>query len=212
MDRLIKSFLLEAGRWQGELTRLRAIILECGLNETFKWKHPCYIWNNKNIVIIHGFKDYCALSFFKGALLSDDDDLLTQPTKNVQAGRQMRFSGPEQIESRVEIIKQYVREAVELEQTGKQVVLKSTSDFSVPSELKAAFTTDPELETAFEQLTPGRQRGYLLHFAQAKQSATRTQRIASQRQRILAGKGLTDCICGHSKHLPRCDGRHKLFA
>lgn len=201
LDKLIK--------WQQELTALRSIVIDCGLEEDFKWKHPCYTFNKKNIVIIHEFKEYCAISFFKGALLKDLNKILIQPTENIQSGRQIIFKNLNEIIQTESIIKTYIYEAIEVEKLGLQVEMKKTTDYEVPTELKEKFTKDSDFENAFNKLTPGRQRGYLLHFSQPKQSKTRVARIEKNKNRIFSGKGLNDCICGLSKKMPNCDGSHK---
>lgn len=207
----VDVFLSEAKNWQKELSLLRTICLDCGLVEDYKWMHPCYTINNKNVVLIHGFKDYCAINFFKGALLKDSKNILVQPTKNIQAERQIRFTNLQEIEKQEPTIKQYIREAIEIEKAGLKVQMKKTSDFDVPKELKDKFDSNLKLKIAFETLTPGRQRAYLLYFSSAKQATTREARIEKYTKRIFDGKGINDCVCGHSKRMPSCDGSHKLF-
>jgi len=189
MKKDIGAFFDDPSNWQKEYKLLRKIILDCGLKEEFKWGKPCYTFQDSNIVLIHGFKEYCALLFHKGALLKDTEDILVQQTKNVQAARQIRFSDVEEIEKREDIVKAYVYEAVEVEKAGLEVEMKKTSDYEMPEELKKAFKENPDLKEAFEDLTPGRQRGYLLHFSDAKQSKTRTRRIEKYTPKILDGKG-----------------------
>jgi uncharacterized protein YdeI (YjbR/CyaY-like superfamily) len=208
MNSKVDKFLNSVNNWQIELTNLRSIILETGLTEDFKWKHPCYTYLNANIVLIHGFKEYCAVLFYKGVLLKDKKNLLIQQTENVQTGRQMRFKSISEIQKLKKTIKEYIFEAIEVEKAGLKVEFKKTSDYGVPEELEKKFKQDKNLQTAFEKLTPGRQRGYLLHFSQPKQSKTREYRIEKNTERILMGKGLQDCICGHSKRFPSCDGSH----
>jgi uncharacterized protein YdeI (YjbR/CyaY-like superfamily) len=207
----VKDYLDQVGKWQKELELLRLIMIECDLNEDFKWKHPCYTYQNKNIVIIQDFKDYCAILFVKGVLLKDHDEILVRLTDQVQSERQIRFNDISQIKALESKIKDYVREAIDVEKSGLKVKMKETSDYSVPEELKLEFQQNPQFKIAFEGLTPGRQRGYLLYFSQAKQSKTRQTRIADSKKRILIGKGLDDCVCGLSKRLPNCDGSHKLI-
>ncbi len=192
MKKDIGAFFEDPSKWQQEYTSLRKIILDCGLKEEFKWGKPCYTFQDSNIVLIHGFKDYCALLFHKGALLNDTEDILIQQTKNVQAARQIRFSGAEEIEKRKDVLKAYVYEAIEAEKAGLEVEMKNTSDYDVPEEFKKALKENQDLKEAFEELTPGRQRGYLLHFSDAKQSDTRKRRIEKNTQKILDGKGLND--------------------
>ncbi|RUS46965.1 YdeI family protein [Cohnella sp. AR92] len=178
--------------WKEESALLRELVLDCGLVEDFKWMHPCYTLDDKNIVLIHGFKDYCALLFHKGALLKDPHGILIQQTENVQAARQIRFTDLQQIEEMQLIIKTYIDEAIEIEKAGLQVPLKKNADYAVPEELENKFVEVPELKTAFEALTPGRQRAYLLHFGSPKQSKTRDSRIEKYLPHILNGKGMDD--------------------
>jgi uncharacterized protein YdeI (YjbR/CyaY-like superfamily) len=178
--------------WQKELVLLRSIVNQCGLNEEVKWSHPCYTFNGKNIIMLYAFKEYCGLTFFNGALLQDSAHLLVQQTENVQAGRQLRFTSIDQIRDRENIIKEYIFESIEVHKAGLKVATKKTADFPIPDELTIKFEKSPEFKKAFESLTPGRQRGYLLHFAQAKQSATRTSRIEKYRQAIMIGRGMHD--------------------
>tara|TARA_R110002073_G_scaffold336208_1_gene530935 strand:+ start:74222 stop:74869 length:648 start_codon:yes stop_codon:yes gene_type:complete len=204
----VDNYLNNLKKWQSELTKLRTLILSCGLTEEFKWMHPCYTHTNKNIVLIHGFKDYCALLFYKGALLKDPENILIQQTKNVQAARQIRFTSVSEIEAFESTIKNYISEAIEIEKKGLKIVKKKTSDYKVPNELTQKFEEDPAFEKAFKKLTPGRQRGYLLHFDKPKQAKSRFSRIEKNTARILDGKGLNDCVCGRSKRMPNCDGSH----
>lgn len=176
-------------KWKQELDLLRSIVLECGLEETCKWGHPTYMYRNQNVLLIHCFKEYAAIAFMKGSLLSDENNLLIQQTENVQATRQLRYTATNQIEEQKDLIKAFVCEAIELEKSGAKVELKKTEDFQVPQELTETFKIDPEYQIAFESLTPGRQRGYLLYFAQAKQSNTRSSRISKCRDKIFSGKG-----------------------
>lgn len=178
--------------WQEEYKSLRKIILTCGLTEELKWGVPCYTWQKKNVVLIHGFKEYCALLFHKGALLANGDGLLIQQTENVQSARQMRFTNLKEIINGEAIIQSTIVEAIEVEKAGLKVPLKKTKEFHVPVEFLVALDGSPELKTAFEALTPGRQRGYLLHFSQPKQSNTRKARIEKSIPKIFAGKGWND--------------------
>ena len=209
MNPKVDHFLENLTHWKEELTLLRSIILTCGLTEDFKWMHPCYTHENKNIVLIHGFKEYCALLFQKGSLLKDPEQILIQQTQNVQFGRQIRFTNISEIEALQTTIENYIQEAIEIEQSRLKVATKKTSDFEVPEELEQKFKQHPEFEKAFKNLTEGRQRGYLLHFAQPKQASTRTKRIEKNFHRILDGYGFYDCTCGLSKRKPNCDGSHK---
>ena len=205
----VDSFMDGLKKWEPELSKLRYIALECQMEEGFKWKHPCYMYQDKNIFLIHGFKEYCAILFMKGALLSDGEKLLYQQTDNVQFGRQIRFTSVQQIEEIEATLKQYIFEAIEVEKAGIKVELKPHDAYEVVEEFQQKLDSDYELNEAFHSLTPGRQRGYLLHFSNAKQAATRISRIEQVRSRILNGKGLQDCTCGLSKRMPNCDGSHK---
>jgi uncharacterized protein YdeI (YjbR/CyaY-like superfamily) len=182
----------KAKRWQKESKKLRTIVLDCGLTEELKWGQPCYTFQKKNIVLIHGFKEYCALLFFKGALLKDPKGVLIQQTKNVQAGRQIRFTQVREIVAMAPVLKAYIREAIEVEKAGLKVKLRETSDFNVPEEFQNKLDEIPALRIAFDALTPGRQRAYLFYFSAAKQSQTRQSRVEKCMQRILNGKGLND--------------------
>ncbi|CAN5501628.1 YdeI family protein [soil metagenome] len=188
----VDFYFTKAKQWKDEFTLLRKIILACGLAEELKWGCAAYTLDGTNIVLIHGFKEYCALLFFKGALMKDAKGLLIQQTENVQAARQLRFTELKEIKKLENVIKAYVRNAVEVEKSGAKVEKKATKDFPVPEEFQIQLDEIPELKKAFAALTPGRQRAYLLHFAGAKQSATRTARVEKNMQQILAGKGLDD--------------------
>lgn len=208
----VDEFLSKEKKWKEEFVKLREIILDCGeLTEDFKWMHPCYTIKNKNVVLIHGFKDYCALLFHKGALLKDPEGILIQQTENVQAARQIRFTNLQEIIKMEAVLKDYIQQAIEVENAGLEVEMKKKTEFTIPEELQNQFDEFPELKTAFEALTPGRQNAYIHFFSQAKQSKTRTARIEKNKQRILDGKGLNDCICGHSQKMPNCDGSHKFI-
>lgn len=185
----VDQYIEKIKNWKEETILLREICLECGLEEGFKWMHPCYTYQGKNIVLIHGFKDYCALLFHKGVLLNVTHQILIQQTENVQAARQIRFINIQEIIDLKTANKAYIFEAIEVEKRGLKVKKKKTSEYEMPIELKEAFKNDPELETAFYKLTPGRQRGYLLYFSQAKQSKTRISRVKKSRSKILEGKG-----------------------
>ena len=212
MNKKVTDYLNGLTQWKEELSRLREIILDCNLVEDFKWMHPCYTFKGKNIVLLHGFKEYSALLFYKGALLKDPKKILIQQTENVQTGRQIRFINLEEINQLEVVIKSYILEAVEHEKTGRKIPMKKVPDFAFPAELKQKFKENRELETAFNNLTPGRKKGYLLHFSQAKQSSTRLTRIEKNTKRIFDGKGLNDCICGLSKRMPNCDGSHNQLS
>lgn len=182
----------KATRWAAETAKLREIALRSGLTEELKWGHPCYTLGGKNVVLIHGFKEYCALLFHKGALLEDDHGLLVQQTENVQSARQIRFTSLGEITKKARVVGRYIERAIAVEESGLRVKRRETADLDVPAELAAAFKAAPALKKAFFALTPGRQRGYLLHFGSAKQSATRKARIDKHRARILDGKGIDD--------------------
>lgn len=192
MNPKVDWFFAKDTKWQEAFQLLREIALDSGLAEELKWGHPCYTLNGKNVFLIHGFNDYCALLFHKGSLLKDPQKILVQQTANVQRARQIRFTSAKEIVKLTPVLKAYIREAIALEKAGKKVDLKDTSEFVMPEEFKKALKDMPELKKAFNVLTPGRQRGYLLHFAGAKQAKTREARIAKHVDRILAGKGLDD--------------------
>ena len=192
MHTSLESFFKADTKWQKEFEQLRLIVLDCGLTEELKWGKPCYTLQERNIVLIHGFKEYCALLFFKGALLNDAKNILIQQTENVQAARQVRFSNAAQIAKLATILKAYIFEAIEVEKSGLKVEVKQTSAYEIPVEFKNNLVEMPGLKKAFEKLTPGRQRGYLLHFSSPKQSKTRESRIEKCIPQILDGKGLTD--------------------
>lgn len=186
------DFYFEKGKWQKETRQLRKIALSCGLEEELKWGCPCYTFEGSNIVLIHVFKEYCAYLFFKGALLKDTDGMLIQQTENVQAARQIRFTDIKEITQNVAVLKAYIYQAIEVERAGLKVPLKKTKQFEMVAEFKERLDKDKELKKAFEALTPGRQRAYLLHFSSAKQAKTRISRIEKSAPQILEGKGLND--------------------
>ena len=179
-------------KWKEEIEKLRTIILDCHLEEELKWGCPCYIFEKSNIVLIHVFKEYCALLFFKGALLKDPKGILVQQTKNVQAARQVRFTNVQEIIKLKKALKDYIFEAVEAEEAGLKVPMKKTAEYSIPEEFQEKLDKSAALKKAFKALTPGRQRGYLLHFSSAKQSKTREARVEKCLKQILNGKGLDD--------------------
>jgi uncharacterized protein YdeI (YjbR/CyaY-like superfamily) len=185
-------FFDKAEKWKKEFEKLRTIILDCGLDEELKWGQACYTFERRNIVLIHGFKEYCALLFFKGALLNDPEGILIQQTENVQSARQIRFTNLKEIVEKERAIKSYIYEAIEVERAGLQVKLKKTSDFKIPEEFQIKLNKNKDLKKAFEALTPGRQRGYIFHFSQPKQSKTREARVEKYIPQILEGKGLND--------------------
>jgi uncharacterized protein YdeI (YjbR/CyaY-like superfamily) len=192
MNPKVDFFFNKAKQWQKEFEELRRILLNCELTEELKWGVPCYTFEDHNIVLIHGFKDYCAVLFFKGVLLKDEIGVLVQQTENVQATRQIRFTDVEEIVEMEPLIKAYVNEAIEVEKAGLKVEYKETTEFNMPQEFQNKLDQLPELKTAFEALTPGRQRAYLLYFSSAKQSKTREARVEKYKQQILDGKGLND--------------------
>lgn len=192
MNPKVDFFFNKDTNWQKEYQALREIILDCGLTETLKWGVPCYTYNDANIVLIHGFKEYCALLFHKGVLLKDPEQILIQQTKNVQSARQMRFTKLTEVKDLEKSIKAYVFEAVEVEKAGIKVEFKKTKEFEMPEEFEQMLGSDQELARAFKALTPGRQRAYLLFFSQPKQTKTKISRIEKSIPQILAGKGLND--------------------
>lgn len=192
MNPKVDEFLRKATQWKAEMTLLRTIVLDSELIEDYKWMHPCYTLDGKNVVLIHGFKEYCALLFHKGALLKDPKRILIQQTENVQSARQIRFTDISQIKSLESDIKLYILEAIEIEKAGMKVVLKQTSDYPIPEEFQTRLNESQDLKNAFDALTPGRKRAYLFYFSQAKQSKTREARIEKCLPQILAGKGLDD--------------------
>ncbi|MBX3010238.1 MAG: YdeI/OmpD-associated family protein [Caldilineaceae bacterium] len=188
----VEFFFREATPWQAAYTTLREIVLGCELTEELKWGVPCYTWQGSNVVLIHGFKEYCALLFHKGALLQDPQGILIQQTANVQAARQIRFTNVQEIVKLESVLHTYINEAIANEKAGRQVTFKATAEFNFPEELLTKLEEVPGLQDAFEALTPGRQRAYVLHFSAPKQAKTREARIAKAIPQILAGKGLQD--------------------
>jgi len=192
MSPKVDAFLRRQKTWRKEFTKLREIIVACDLTEDLKWGQPCYSLDGKNVILMHGFKEYCAVLFPKGALLKDPKSVLVQQTKNVQAARQIRFRGLEDVLEREKTLEAYIREAIEVEKAGLKVPFKRTKDFEMPEELESKLEESAALKEAFDALTPGRQRGYLLYFAQAKQAKTREARVAKYIPKILEGLGLND--------------------
>jgi len=192
MNPKVDWFFAKDTKWQKEYERLRTIVLDCGLNEELKWGCPCYTFEKSNIVLIHGFKEYCALLFFKGALLNDPNGILIQQTKNVQSARQIRFTNLKEIVKMEKNLKAYIYEAIEVEKAGLKVKLKKTSDFKVPAEFQNKLNKSSALKKSFGALTPGRQRAYIFYFSQPKQSKTRESRVEKSLKQILSGKGLDD--------------------
>jgi uncharacterized protein YdeI (YjbR/CyaY-like superfamily) len=192
MNPKVDEYLSKVQKWQEEFEKLRMIILDCQLTEELKWGVPCYTFQKRNIVLIHGFKEYCALLFFKGALLNDANGILIKQTENVQAGRQIRFTNVREIVEMETILKAYIYEAIEVEKVGLKVNFRKTTEFTIPEEFQNKLDEIPALKTAFDALTPGRQRAYILYFSAPKQSKTRESRVEKCMQQILNGKGLND--------------------
>lgn len=192
MNPKVDEYLSTAKKWQEEFEKLRMVVLGCELTEELKWGKPCYSFEGKNIVLIHGFKEYCALLFIKGALLKDGNGILIQQTENVQAGRQIRFTNVREIVEMETILKAYIYEAIEVEKAGLEVEFKKTTEYTIPEELQNKLDENLALKAAFEALTPGRQRAYIFYFSQPKQSKTRESRVEKCTEQILNGKGLND--------------------
>ena len=192
MNPKVDFYFDKENKWKSEINALRKIILELGLNEELKWGCPCYTWQNSNIVLIHVFKEYCAVLFMKGALLHDSENILIQQTENVQSARQIRFTSLQEVSEKAPFLKVYVFEAIEIEKAGLKVALKKPIEFKMSDEFKIKINESQALKNAFEALTPGRQRAYLLHFSQPKQAKTRETRVENAVESILAGKGLQD--------------------
>lgn len=192
MNPKVDFYFDKENRWKSEINALRKIVLELGLSEELKWGCPCYTWQNSNVVLIHVFKEYCAVLFMKGALLQDSENILIQQTENVQSARQIRFTSFQEVLDKASFLKRYIFEAIEVEKAGLKVELKKPAEFKMSEEFKIKIDESPELKNAFEALTPGRQRAYLLHFSQPKQAKTRETRVEDALENILAGKGLQD--------------------
>jgi uncharacterized protein YdeI (YjbR/CyaY-like superfamily) len=192
IDQRVDTFLIKAEKWREEFRKLRTIILDSGLTEELKWGNPCYTFQGRNVVLIHGFKEYCAILFFKGALLSDARGILVRQTENVQASRQIRFKNAREICEMEDVLKAYINEAIEIERSGREVEFKKSTEYEIPEEFQKRLEGDPHLRAAFEALTPGRQRAYILYFSEPKQSKTRESRIEKCTPKILKGKGLND--------------------
>ena len=209
MNPKVDTYISELSKFKKEIEQLRAIVLDCGLVEELKWGVPCYTYKKSNIIMLGTFKDFCIISFLKGVLLNDAEGILSQQGENTQSSRVIKFTDAKDIVKLKATIKVYIFEAIEIENAGLKVELKKTEDYAMPEELTATLKKDAKLKKAFENLTPGRKRGYLLHFSGSKQSQTRQSRIDACTPRILKGKGIHDCICGLSKKMPGCDGSHK---
>lgn len=209
MNPLVDAYLKKAKNWKLEMETLRAILLSAPLKEELKWGKPCYAYQETNLFIIQAFKDNCALLFFKGVLLKDEKNILVKPGENSQAARMIRFKDVQEIIKIKSILKSYIKEAIDAEKNGLKVEVKKEIQLELPEELVAKFKKNVAFKNAFNELTPGRQRAYLLFFNAAKQSETRVTRIEKYIQQILCGKGINDCTCGLSKRMPNCDGSHK---
>ena len=209
MNPKVFTYINDASAWKAEMECLRNIVSSCALDEDFKWGVPCYCYKNSNVVLIHAFKNYCAILFVKGALLSDPNKILVQQSENTQAGRQIRFASVKEVLSLEADIKAYIYEAIEIEKAGLKVDFKQSKELNFVEELQDKLDADAGFNAAFMSLTPGRQRAYNLFFSDPKQATTRISRIEKSTTRILKGKGLYDCVCGLSKKMPSCDGSHK---
>jgi uncharacterized protein YdeI (YjbR/CyaY-like superfamily) len=211
MNPSVDEHLRNSKKWSKELSLLQEILLECGLTEEFKWRQPCYLFGATNVCILGSYKKFCSLAFFKGVLLNDAEQLMVSPGVNSQSVKMFKFQSSEEIRELRHLIKSTVYEAIEIEKAGLKVEKDQNNKPQIPEELTAKMEKDSVLKSAFESLTPGRQRAYLIFFEEAKQSKTKVARIEKYIPRILKGKGMNDCICGHSKRMPNCDGSHKYF-
>lgn len=207
----VDEYIAKSEKWQEEMQLLRSYLLDCGLTEELKWRVPCYTFQNTNVIIIGNFKESCTLSFLKGVLMLDSEGILVLPGENSQSVRFAKFTSLKEIADQEVTIKAYIYEAIEIEKAGLKVVLKKNTELELVDELKQVLAENSDLKTAFEALTPGRQRAYNIYIEAAKQSKTRFTRIESYTQRILNGKGINDCVCGMSKKMPGCDGSHKYI-
>lgn len=208
MNKKVDAFISKLKTWKAEMEALRAILHEFPLTEELKWGKPCYAFENSNIIIVQGFKEYCGLLFFKGALLKDAKGLLVKPGENTQGGRLIKFKTVQEITKLKAPIKSYIKEAIEVEKLGLKIEPKE-KELVLPDELLAIFKKNAPFKKAFNALTPGRQRAYNMFFTAAKQSATREARIEKYKKQILDGKGINDCTCGLSQKMPYCDGSHR---
>lgn len=208
MNKKVDAFISKLKTWKAEMEALRAILHEFPLTEELKWGKPCYAFENSNIIIVQGFKEYCGLLFFKGALLKDAKGLLVKPGENTQGGRLIKFKTVQEITKLKAPIKSYIKEAIEVEKLGLKIEPKE-KELVLPDELLAIFKKNAPFKKAFNALTPGRQRAYNMFFTAAKQSATREARIEKYKKQILDGKGINDCNCGLSQKMPYCDGSHR---
>ncbi|WP_291721078.1 DUF1801 domain-containing protein [Bernardetia sp.] len=210
MNPKVDEFLEKNQTWNKELSKLRSILLECNLSEDFKWKTPCYTLEGKNIVLLGRFKEWCVISFLKGVLLKDKENILELAGEHSQSSKVIRFTSVQEIEKIESILKNYILEAIQVEKAGLKVELKKNEDIHFVAELQNKIDEDLAFGNAFKKLTLGRQRGYNLYFSSAKQAKTRMSRIKKYENRILNGKGINDCTCGLSKKMPTCDGSHKF--
>jgi uncharacterized protein YdeI (YjbR/CyaY-like superfamily) len=208
-DPQVSELIQNAKKWPAEMAYLRRILLDCMLVETYKWSSPVYMFGGKNLIGMAALKEHCALNFFKGGLLQDMEGLLLKPGENSNSARWMKFSSVEEIRAKEASIKAYIFEAIEAEKLGLQI--EKSEQQSIPEELMVIFAEKPALKSAFEKLTPGRQRVYLMYFSEGKQSSTRIARIEKNEKYILKGKGLSDCVCGLTKKKPGCDGSHRAI-
>ncbi len=211
MNPQVDQFLLKTKKWRPVLDLLRSILLESELIEEFKWKQPCYTLNGKNVILLGAFKEFCIVSFLKGVLMKDPAQLLTAQGENTNTWRVIKFTDVSEIIKLEATLKEYIAASIQIEKEGKKVEIKETETDPLPLELLEKFAESHDFQKAFNSLTPGRQRGYLLYFKSPKQSKTRASRIEQYRQRILNGKGFHDCVCGLSKKMPSCDGSHKYI-
>jgi len=208
-NQTVEEYITNSNKWNLEMEILQSFLLDCGLNEALKWGVPCYMHNKSNVALIGSFKDFLSISFFKGALLADSENILHKPGENSQTVRMFKFISTSEIIQQEKTIKAYIYEAIEIEKKGLKVLLSKSTDLTLPDEILAKFEKNSAFKEAFFALTPGRQRGYNLFFSGSKQSNTRVARIEKYQGRILKGIGINDCTCGLSKRMPRCDGSHK---
>lgn len=207
----VDDYFSRITQWNTELGKLRHILLNCGLTEEYKYRQPGYSYKGKTIIILGGFKEFCVISFFKGVLLNDSEKLLVQAGENTRSARVVKFTDVSEINELETTLKAYIYETIEIEKAGVKVEIKPDNADEIPKELQDKFNGNSSFKVAFESLTPGRQRGYILHFIGAKQEKTRIGRIENCVERIKKGFGLNDCTCGNSKRMPACDGSHKYL-
>ncbi|MFI8379705.1 DUF1801 domain-containing protein [Leeuwenhoekiella sp. NPDC079379] len=211
MNKEVDQFIVNAKPFSSVLQLLRTLILDCNLEEEFKWRNACYTYNTKNVILLGAFKSYCTITFIKGELLNDSQHILLSAGPNTKAARVIKFTSEKEVLSLSEVIKSYISEAREIEKSGKKPLYNKPVDSKFPIELEYAFNLDFSFKNSFYKLTPGKQRGYLIYFSGAKQAKTRASRIESYKSKILDGFGFNDCICGLSKKMPACDGAHKIL-